>query len=188
MDTQTGIISFDSLVDEECMAKLKLVAAKLTRDRDFQKDLVQEMLVYLVRVLSERPGMTQSWYIKGCEFQARNYIKTGRSVDSLKRARDQVPCSLDSNGIENWNLYLTEGRQQEECIARVTMEDLKPFLTDKEATALELLANEWRVGEIAEKFGVTHSAVVKWRRNIAEAATKLGLRSSFIHTAKYMTM
>ena len=52
---------------------------------------MQEMFVHLVQVQTAEAGQTLSWYLKSCEFHARNYLKLGRSIDSLKRAHSGVP-------------------------------------------------------------------------------------------------
>src|SRR5438876_251192 len=67
------------------------VAAQLTCGRELQKDLVQEMFLHLVRVETDLPGRTPSWYITSCQFHARHYLKRGRSVDSIKRCGNRVP-------------------------------------------------------------------------------------------------
>ncbi len=69
--------------ESRIVRQLRGVAAKLSADTELQKDLLQEMFIHLVRIEAELPGHTPSWYIKSCEFHARNYLKHGRSVDSL---------------------------------------------------------------------------------------------------------
>jgi hypothetical protein len=76
--------------ESRILRKLHGVAAKLTTNDELRKDLLQEMLVHLCHVEVDKPERTESWYIKSCEYRARNYLKVGRSVDSLKRATDLV--------------------------------------------------------------------------------------------------
>src|SRR2546425_11941719 len=74
---------------------LRGVAFRLAGDPEVQKDLLQEMFLHLIRLEVESPGQTRSWYIKGCEFRARNYLKLGCSIDSPKRAQCAVTAAHD---------------------------------------------------------------------------------------------
>src|SRR2546422_2505039 len=78
------------MIDDSMTKRLNYVAWKLTPNRELQKDLVQEMCLYLVRELSRKPDNALTWYLKGCEFRARNYLKHGRSIDSQKRSTGAV--------------------------------------------------------------------------------------------------
>jgi len=44
------------------------VASKLTPDRELQKDLMQEMLLHLLRIQNAKPGKTEGWYIRAVSF------------------------------------------------------------------------------------------------------------------------
>src|SRR5229473_470871 len=79
------------MIDVTVTKHLGLVAARLTNDLELRKDLVQEMELFLLRVECRSPGQTRSWYVKGCEFHARNFLRLGRSIDSQKRSSKVVP-------------------------------------------------------------------------------------------------
>src|ERR1035438_340362 len=75
-----------TMTENHIVRQLHGIAEKLTADPDLQKDLMQEMFVHLVRIQTAEAGQALSWYLKSCEFHARNYLKPGRRIDSLKRS------------------------------------------------------------------------------------------------------
>ena len=93
-------------IDDTMSLRLRRVAMKLTSDRELQNDLLQEMLVYMSDVEKRTPGKTLSWYIKGGEYCARNYLKRGRSIDSFKRRKNA--CELD---VMDWDVPDSMGDQ-----------------------------------------------------------------------------
>ena len=97
-----GIFMVTPIGESQIVRQLRGVACKLTSDHELQKDLMQEMFVHMIRVQTETPLQTPSWYIKSCEFHVRNHMKLGRSIDSPKRARNGVPLfqSSDEHGFD----------------------------------------------------------------------------------------
>src|ERR1017187_5858847 len=79
------------MTENQIVRQLHGIAVKLTADPDIQKDLMQEMFVHLVRIQTAEAGQTLSWYLKSCEFHARNYLKLGPSIDPVKRVGDGMP-------------------------------------------------------------------------------------------------
>src|ERR1041384_3722871 len=75
---------------------LRKIVAGLSVDPVLQEDLLQECLVCLWRVESEKPGRTRSWYLQNCRFHVQHWLASGRSVDSPKRARGDKLISLDA--------------------------------------------------------------------------------------------
>jgi len=157
---------------------LRGVAAKLTGDAELQKDLLQEMFVHLVRVEVELPGHTPSWYIKSCEFQARNYLKLGRSVDSLKRACNLVRLGQSHDDTDGYVFCVVDAVDPLDGFAEVMINDIVrmvvPHLSEAQQEILFLLLKGMGVREIARELGITHPAVIKHRRKIAR------LMSSFM--------
>jgi RNA polymerase sigma factor (sigma-70 family) len=159
------------MVDNHVLRQLHGVAAKLTSDAELQKDLLQEMLVHLLKVRICHPAETPSWYIKSCEFHARNYLRLGRSIDSLKRARNGVP--LDAvragdferfgGGIDPVDPLDFHG----ELMANDIIDLVLPHLTEAQQRILALLMQGFGVREIARELHVSHPAVVKQRKKIA---------------------
>lgn len=160
--------------ENRLVQQLRGVASKLTGDIELQKDLMQEMFIHLVHARTNLPGHTESWYIKSCEFHARNYLKLGRSIDSHKRARNGVPLSevtsesprrsgnrtspVDSVDIEN------------ELVTRDIVDLIVPHLSETQQQILFLLMKGCGVRETARELGITHPAVIKHRRKIARIA------------------
>lgn len=52
--------------------KLKRIAGYITRDKHLQKDLCQEMLIYLWQI---EEGNTDSYYLQGAKFCALQYLR-----------------------------------------------------------------------------------------------------------------
>lgn len=158
---------------------LRDVALRITSDMEMQKDLVQEMLLHLLQVQREQPGQTFRWYVKSCEFHARNYLRLGKSVDSYKRAGGRISFSQTEAGDG-------EGFCHEQFFYRVdTMEstdDSKDFLRDeifsliaprlseRQRQIMQMLIQGCGVREVGRQLGITHPAVIKHRRKIARIA------------------
>ena len=78
---------------EEAMLKwqqfeksIKRISGYLTKDKFLQKDLCQEMRIYL---WSAEEGHTDSYYLQGAKFKAQDYLKLkGRSKEVVVRPRD----------------------------------------------------------------------------------------------------
>jgi RNA polymerase sigma factor (sigma-70 family) len=167
--------------EKRVVRQLRGVAAKLTCDAELQKDLLQEMFVHLIRVEEELPGHTPSWYIKSCEFRARNYLKHGRSVDSLKRSRNLVSFTHNPGNDGDRALYFVDAVDPLDLVGEVMLRDIVqvilPHLNDTQQEILFLLMKGMGVREIAREIGMTHPAVIKHRRKIARVA------DSFVHEA-----
>jgi DNA-directed RNA polymerase specialized sigma24 family protein len=148
------------------------VAAKLTADVDFRKDLLQEMLVHLHRAQIKLPGRTVSWYIKSCEFHARNYLNRGRSVDSHKRASQLV--SLDAEEyVETGFFSVNPADTCHVLMAQDLVNLITPKLSDCQKKVLQLLLNGCGVREAGRQLGISHPAVIKHRHRIARIAREV---------------
>jgi len=157
--------------ESRVVRQLRGVAGKLTTDVELQKDLLQEMFIHLVRVEAELPGHTSSWYIKSCEFQARNYLKHGRSVDSLKRTRNLISLAQTSEDADGHVLCVIDAVDPLDAFGEVMANDIielvVPQLSETQREILYLLMKGLGVREIAREIGVSHPAVIKHRRKIA---------------------
>jgi len=163
--------------ENRIVKQLRGVAAKLTSDLELQKDLLQEMFIHLVRVQAELPKRTLSWYIKSCEFQARNCLKHGRSIDSPKRASNLVPLGQVSNDPGSNTFLLVDPIDpidlQSELITNDIVDLITLQLTDTQQQIFFLLIRGLGVREIARELRITHPAVIKHRRKIARIALDL---------------
>lgn len=167
--------------ESRVVRQLRGVASKLTWDCELQKDLLQEMFIHLVRVEAEQPGHTPSWYIKSCEFHARNYLKHGRSVDSLKRSRNLISLGQTYEDADGHVFCVIEAVDPIDAFAEVMANDIVelvvPQLNETQREVLYLLMKGMGVREIGREMGVSHPAVIKHRRKIAR------LISSFLDEA-----
>jgi DNA-directed RNA polymerase specialized sigma24 family protein len=149
----------------------------LTGDFELQKDLLQEMFIHLVRVQGELPNRTLSWYIKSCEFHARNYLKHGRSIDSHKRARNSVPIGQSSDEPDGRFLFAVDTVDPLDAHSEMITKDLVDLimrqLSDVQQQILFLLAHGFGVRETARELRMSHPAVLKHRKKIAVVAREL---------------
>ena len=166
-----------AVIENKIVRQLHGIASKLTCDAELQKDLMQEMFVHLVRVQSAEAGQTPSWYMKSCEFHARNYLKLGRSIDSIKRARNGVPYdeapSDEGEHFSNGTCpvpSVTQIEIQGEIITNDIVNLIVPRLSDTQQQILFLLLKGCGVRETAREIGITHPAVIKHRKKIARIA------------------
>jgi RNA polymerase sigma factor (sigma-70 family) len=161
--------------ENRVVSQLRGVAAKLTYDVELQKDLLQEMFIHLVKVEVEMPGHTPSWYIKSCEFHARNYLKHGRSIDSLKRAKNLIPLSQTYEDSDGHVFCFIDVADPLDALSETMTKDIvdlvMPHLNEMQQEILLSLMNGMGVREIARELGVSHPAVIKHRRRIARIAS-----------------
>lgn len=177
------------MIENKIVRQLHGIASKLTADAELQKDLMQEMFVHLIRVQTTEAGQTPSWYMKSCEFHARNYLKQGRSIDSIKRARNGVPYdeapSDDGEHFSPGTCPVPMASQieiQGEIITNDIVNLIVPRLSDTQQQILFLLLKGCGVRETAREIGITHPAVIKHRKKIARIAREF-LRESGDHNA-----
>lgn len=160
----------------QIITTLRGIAARLTSDIELQKDLTQEMFLHFVQVEEGLPGQTPTWYFQSCRFCARNILRRGRSIDSLKRRNYRVPLGPVDDDDE-WGVSCHEPADpldlRSKVIARDIIALLVPQLTDAQQRILFLLIHGFGVREIARQLQVSHPAVIKHRRQIAKVATSL---------------
>ena len=167
------------VTENAIVRSLRGIAAKLTANAELQKDLMQEMFLHLAHVETVEAGQTLSWYLKGCEFHARNYMKRGRSIDSPKRAHnglslDEMPPNEGKHdGIAMMPQPSGPIQIQGEIITQDIVNQLVPRLTDMQQRVLFLLMKGCGVREAAREIGITHPAVIKHRKKIARIAREL---------------
>lgn len=154
--------------NQDVARRLAQVAGRLTGNTELQKDITQEMHLHLVKARHADPGRPLDWYVEGCEFHARNYLRRGRSIDSLKRAQGAV--ALGSDGGTEAGLGLMDPVAKDlrrELISQEIIELVARHLTARQQQSLELLLSGCGVRETARRLGVSHPAIIKHRRKIA---------------------
>ena len=154
------------------------MVGRMTANSALREDLMQEALVHLWRVETERPGQTKSWYWQSCRFHLQHYMAAGRSVDSTKRVAGQVPFFL--NGDDDLDL-MGHTEAEVSILAQVNAKEivalLSKHLTPREREVLACLADGLGVRDIARKLKFSHAAAIKHRRKIAGLALKFGIAS-----------
>ena len=169
------------MTENRIVKQLQGIASRLTSDPDQQMDLMQEMFVHLIRVQTAEPGQALSWYLKSCEFRARNYLKSGPGVDAPKRGGNGMPgdevAAPGSMGPGNGTRLSAEPvgpiEIQGELITSDVLNLILPLLSDMRQRVLFLLMKGCGVREAARELGITHPAVIKHRRKIARIAREL---------------
>ena len=169
------------MTENRIVKQLQGIASRLTVDPDQQMDLMQEMFVHLIRVQTAEPGQALSWYLKSCEFRARNYLKSGPVVDAPRRAGNGMPDDEvtasgrmgPGNDIRLSAEPVGPIEIQGELITSDVLNLILPLLTDMRQRVLFLLMKGCGVREAARELGITHPAVIKHRKKIARIAREL---------------
>ena len=151
------------------------IVYRLSSDPVVRDDLMQEALVHLWLLEERRPGQRQSWYLQSCKFHLQNLLVTGRSVDSPKRKAGKV-LYTDSEGEEFIGSHADRHNVMfDQVSARDIFALLCGRLTPFEQAILNHLSEGMGAREIAERMGVTHPTVIKYRRKIAALTIRLGV-------------
>jgi DNA-binding CsgD family transcriptional regulator len=164
--------------ENEVIMRLRQVATRLTADADLRQDLMQEMHLHLLKAQAIDPGKPFEWYLKGCEFRARNYLELGRSIDSQKRSARAVAfgCSVGGGHAEGQEEHLVDTNKADLRVELMTAEIVQLVanrLTPRQQQTLDLLMKGCGVRETARRLGVSHPAIIKHRRKIAQLAAAL---------------
>ena len=145
------------MTENRIVKQLQGIASRLTSDPDQQMDLMQEMFVHLIRVQTAEPGQALSWYLKSCEFRARNYLKPGQGIDAPRRAGTGLPgdevTAAGSRGPGNGTRLSAEPvgpiEIQGELITSDVLNLILPLLSDMRQRVLFLLMKGCGVREAA---------------------------------------
>ena len=165
--------------DPSLQLSLHCIIGRLGRNTALQEDLMQESLVHLWKLQSNKPGQTRSWYLQSCQFHARNWLTAGRSVDSPKRAQAVQRIVLDENESETALAeYHTNGELFETVSFRDLIWTLAKHLKPRERVVLQGLAEGLSAAEIASRTGISRPTILKDRRKIAALTVKLGATQS----------
>jgi RNA polymerase sigma factor (sigma-70 family) len=149
---------------------------RLTPNPALREDLLQEAMVHLWLTQTRRPHQTRSWYLQSCRFHLQHYLNSGRSIDSGKRWRDQMPLTDHSEDEENAAEPGDGGNSVVNSVSvREIMSLLSLELTRQERAVLECLADGLGPREIGRKLQLSHTMVIRHRRKIAAVFTRLEL-------------
>ncbi len=164
--------------DASLRDSLARMIQRLTPNAALREDLLQEAMIHLWLTETRRPGQTRSWYLQSCRFHLQHYLNCGRSIDSAKRWRDQLPLNEHSEEEETYVEETDCGNSVLTCVsAREIMAMLTPHLSKLEQAVLDCLADGLGAREIGRKLKLSHTMVIRHRRKIASLLTRLELQS-----------
>ncbi len=150
----------------------------LTPNPALQEDLLQEAMVHLWLTETRRPGQTKSWYLQSCRFHLQHYLNSGRSIDSGKRWRAQLPFTDHS---EEEDFTPEQGDSDNSVVTSVSVREIMTLLalqlSQQEQAVLDCLADGLGPREIGRKLKLSHTMVIRHRRKIAALLTRLELPS-----------
>ena len=153
---------------------LTRIVRSTTNDSALFDDLMQEALFHRWLMEIRRPGQTVSWYLQSCKFHLRNYLVSGRSVDSAKRGSGHVQLDVDSGIMEEaLKIPDSEGSVLSSVCARDLLSLLSRRLPARDTAILYCLAEGLGSREIGRRFNLSHTTVIKCRRKIAALLTRL---------------
>src|SRR5258708_22540844 len=154
---------------------LENAVARISPDKETQKDLQQEARIHLWKMKLKRPGQTPSWYFWSCIHHVLNVLKLGHSVDSPRRRYRRCRIDVESEAPESQpSSPVVDDSFEERLVARDLVEKLSSRLSPLERAILAQRVNGFGVREIARKMGLPHQSVSDYRKNIANAAKRLG--------------
>jgi DNA-directed RNA polymerase specialized sigma24 family protein len=157
-------------VQPETRDQVGRLVHKLCHDPNLYEELLQEALLCYWRSEVGNPGQTASWYRHRCRFCIQDYLKKGRSVDSLKHRRST--CASD--GLGSLDSVADDDILQAIC-ARDAFNELARRLNAGGQRTLWLLREELTLREIGRELHISHVAVIARRRHIAATAVGLGI-------------
>jgi len=169
-----------SLITEDASLRESLtqIIRGLTPNAALREDLLQEAMIHLWLTETRRPGQTRSWYLQSCRFHLQHYLNCGRSIDSAKRWRDQLPLNEHSEDEETSSEETDSGNSVVTCVsAREIMAMLAPHLSNLQQAVLDCLADGLGARGIGRKLKLSHTMVIRHRRKIASLLTRLELPS-----------
>jgi RNA polymerase sigma factor (sigma-70 family) len=150
---------------------LRGMVRRLTTERTLEEDLIQEAIIHLWLREKEHPGQCQSWYIQSCRLHLQNYLRKGRSVDGSKR-RHAATLPITEVDQEYLEPRVDDSLLSLIC-ARDLMAELSKWLTPSERHLLSLAHDGLSAREIGERLNLSHTSVIRHRRNIAALASRL---------------
>jgi RNA polymerase sigma factor (sigma-70 family) len=150
---------------------LRGMVRRLTTERALEEDLIQEAIIHLWLRERESPGQSRSWYIQSCRLHLQNFLRKGRSVDDGKRRHTRGPV-IEMEPQEDLEARVDNTIFSFVC-ARDLMAELSKWLTPREKTILALAHEGLSLREIGERLNLSHTSVLRHRRNIAALTRRL---------------
>jgi DNA-directed RNA polymerase specialized sigma24 family protein len=150
---------------------LERLVGRLTTQRLWHEDLIQDGLVHLWELEQTRPGQSAAWYLRNCQYHLLNRMRQGRSVDSPKRRAAGYLSINGHDAPDEWPDVLLDAiitaSSFEAAMARDLVSALDPWLTLEERAVMACLADGLGTCETARRLELSHTCVTRKRRHIA---------------------
>ncbi len=177
MNDVNGSGSATDLITKESAIRdgLDSIIQRMTPNKALRDDLKQEAMLHLWLTGHRRPGQTLSWYLQSCRFHLQHYLNAGRSVDSMRRWRDQSQLDETSdNEDEASNSPVDSDNSVVTWVsAREIIALLKRRLSLQERAVLDRLADGLGPREIGRQLELSHPMVIRHRQKIASLLARL---------------
>src|SRR5229473_8595202 len=146
------------LIEDVTMCEsLRRIVNGFTGDPALRQDMLQECLVCLWKIESEKPGRTKSWYLQNCRFHVQHWLAAGRSLDSHKRAHASNRVVLQGTDEDpELDGHHTNGELFETVSVRDLVSTVTALLKPGERTVLRGLAEGLVLREIASKSEISY--------------------------------
>lgn len=151
------------------------IARTLTRDPNLYDDLAQEGAISFWLSLVNDSGQTVSWHLCRCRSHMRDYLRCGRSLDSVKRRFLRIQAEGPADDNEEEALYLEEDTVRRDVMFLDTFNEISRRLHPCEREMLTLIAQELRASEIARTLNLSRTAICKRMKKIAEKVRTIGI-------------
>jgi len=151
---------------EKVTPALKVIARKRVLYGFYDADdLYQQMCLYLWQRFKEGMpiGINEAYVIKACEFHILNYLRKGHRMPGSY----SLDAPMRDTGLTLKEM-LPDMQQDLSSLVdtNINIDNIKKNLTQKEGRVFELLIKGETVRDIADKLGISHVMVVKYKKNI----------------------
>ena len=162
----------------EFTAKVERMVRVATGDPELQKELLQNVLLRLVKLETEEPDHTPSWFGRACRFYILDYFGEGRSIDAPKRRRLGCPIEelVGDGDAPVSECLVTHEDPSHHASMNDLLEKLGQRLGKIGREVLALLAEDhYSDRQIATRIGVSHTTVREARLQIGAVARRMGV-------------
>src|ERR1043166_2151897 len=151
---------------------------KLNVDAHVREDLMQIARIYLWRKETKYPGRKLVWYLKSCRRHILDFLRQGRSIDSLKRHSGRVVYT-EWPETEPTDGDCSAFGVEDNPLSQVYAEELLRLLVSKLPPQERIILRErWAglsVREIAQALKIAHQNVTRHCQHIKVVARQNGV-------------
>ena len=163
-------------MDEKQLTKfesaLKGIAAKLTKNLEDQKDIVQVGLEAIWSSARESLAYNDAWLLQHAKHRMFNYLALGSSLDNGFRETTQIDVNL-----ENFNTgEIIDLSHPEDTVQGIYERDLKDLInkhiSGRTSTTFQMLCSGYNETEIARKLKASQKNISRQRETIQNIVKK----------------